>query len=115
MFDGSTNDPVVFPSGTSIKDLENQVLMGVTSTILTNTSTNGGTNFTAQLTGSGGQPPYTWTLAPGSAPLPAGLSLSPSGLISGTPTDTGDFEIIVRMTDLGMRSVDVPVTISIGP
>ena len=41
-----------------------------------------------QLLASGGVPPYTWSLAPGLAPgdsLPAGLSLSPSGVISGTP------------------------------
>ena len=50
-----------------------------------------------QLTASGGQPPYKWSLAAGSNPLPAGLGLDPatcasssgSCLITGTPTNNG--------------------------
>src|SRR5229473_76619 len=38
-----------------------------------------------QLQASGGVPPYTWSLATGSGPLPPGMSLSSSGAISGTP------------------------------
>ena len=39
--------------------------------------------FGAQLGATGGTGPYTWSLAPGST-LPSWLSLSPSGLLSGT-------------------------------
>jgi hypothetical protein len=46
--------------------------------------------------------PYSWALAPGSA-LPPGLSLSPAGVVSGTPTETGEFTFTVRasVTTLG--------------
>ena len=40
--------------------------------------------YFAQYSAEGGQPPYTWTLVSGS--LPAGLSLSPNGQVSGVPT-----------------------------
>jgi hypothetical protein len=51
-----------------------------------------GTSYSASLqtvTGlSGGVPPYTWSLLAGSS-LPPGLSLSSSGIISGSPTSSG--------------------------
>lgn len=49
---------------------------------------------------SGGVPPYTWswTAAAGSA-LPPGLSLASSGLISGTPTSAGHFNVQVIAKD----------------
>ncbi|HWR49523.1 MAG TPA: FG-GAP-like repeat-containing protein, partial [Bryobacteraceae bacterium] len=43
-----------------------------------------GTTYSQQLTATGGTGSYTWTVLSGS--LPAGLSLSSAGLISGTPT-----------------------------
>lgn len=50
-----------------------------------------GAPYSATLTASGGQAPYTWTLASGS--LPAGLTItsdsSGNGIISGTPTMPG--------------------------
>ena len=44
-----------------------------------------GSAYSTTLVASGGTNPYTWRLANGSA-LPAGLTLSTSGVISGTPT-----------------------------
>ena len=58
------------------------------------------TPYSAQLTASGGGT-QTWSIVEGA--LPAGLQLSSSGLISGTPTATGDFTFKVRVTD-GTRS-----------
>lgn len=46
-----------------------------------------GSAYSTTLASSGGTGPYTWTLANGSS-LPQGLSLSSSGVISGTPTAT---------------------------
>ena len=46
-----------------------------------------GTSYSASLTATGGTPPYAWSISSGS--LPAGLSLSSAGVISGTPTTVG--------------------------
>jgi hypothetical protein len=61
--------------------------------------------YSAQLGAIGGQPSYSWSLALGSANLPPGLSLDPSGLISGTPTTNGLFNFIVKVTDASFASV----------
>jgi hypothetical protein len=45
----------------------------------------------------GGVPPYTWS-NPG-RPLPAGLTLSNSGVISGTPTGLGTFTFTIAVRD----------------
>lgn len=50
------------------------------------------------LSASGGAPPYTFSLAAGSS-LPAGLSLSPDGAISGAPTQFGFQTTQVTVTD----------------
>jgi hypothetical protein len=112
-FDGTTNEPIVFPQGRSIVDLENQVLMQITTSTVTNAAV--GVLFSAQLQGIGGQPPYTWALAPGSPGLPPGLDLSSDGVLSGTPQSPGVFDVVVRMTDAGARFVDRPVVITISP
>jgi hypothetical protein len=113
-FDGTTNAPVIYPSGTSIMDYENQVLMAVTTISLPNGKV-GSIYSGAQLQGSGGQPPYTWSLASGSHGLPPGLGLSASGAISGTPTTAGTFGFAVQMTDAGNRSVTRDLSIAISP
>lgn len=62
--------------------------------------TNGvvGTAYSLQFAATGGTAPYTWSLASGSA-LPAGLTLSSSGLLSGTPTAAGTSTFSVTVTD----------------
>jgi len=56
------------------------------------------TGFYDQTVGAaGGQQPYAWTVVSGS--LPAGLTLSPSGLLSGTITASGSFNFTVQVTD----------------
>ena len=49
------------------------------------------------ITASGGNSPYTFTLENGS--LPPGLTLSPGGLLSGTPTAVGNFTFTILATD----------------
>ena len=56
------------------------------------------TNYSEQFAATGGLAPYTWTLASGSA-LPAGLTLDPTGLLSGAPTVQGTFTFGVTVTD----------------
>jgi hypothetical protein len=58
-----------------------------------------GTAYNAQLGATGGQSPYYWQLAAGSANPPAGLTLYSSGLISGTPTTNKVSTFKVQVTD----------------
>ncbi len=71
-----------------------------------------GTAYSEPLTASGGTTPYTWTL--GSGALPAGLSLSPAGLISGTPTTPATATFTVRVSD-GSASAQRQLSIVVSP
>jgi len=53
-------------------------------------------SYSASFTGMGGSGSYTWGT---SSTLPAGLTLSNTGLLSGTPTSAGNYSIDVVMTD----------------
>lgn len=70
-------------------------VLGITTASLPNFTQ--GQPYSQQLTAAGGTPPYTFTLEAGS--LPAGLTLSGSGLISGTPTDTTSVSFDVGVLD----------------
>ncbi|MGC9452693.1 MAG: SUMF1/EgtB/PvdO family nonheme iron enzyme [Oceanipulchritudo sp.] len=67
--------------------------------ILTTSLPDGEANsaYAQQLIAEGGNPALVWSLASGA--LPDGLSLGPSGLISGTPTSEGTFGFVVRVDD----------------
>jgi hypothetical protein len=56
-----------------------------------------GTPYNTSLMATGGTPPYTWSTVTGA--LPPGLSLSSTGIISGTPTTVGTFSFVVQVTD----------------
>jgi hypothetical protein len=56
-----------------------------------------GTPFSQSLTSSGGLAPYTYALQAGT--LPAGITLSAAGVLSGTPTQRGAYSFSVRSTD----------------
>ena len=112
-YDESTNAPVVYPDGSSLQALENMLLMQVTSASLPTGAV--GVAYSAALTGSGGQPPYTWALAPLSGGLPTGLALLPNGTLTGTPTGADVYDITVRMTDAGGRHVDRDLVLTIRP
>lgn len=60
-----------------------------------------GMAYSQQLSASGGQSPYLWSLDPVSLLLPAGVLLSSNGVISGMPTsaDLGTNYFIVDVTD----------------
>ena len=61
-----------------------------------------GVAVNSQLTASGGTPAYNWTLASGT--LPNGISLTPSGVLSGTPTKSGSFAATITVTDAQPQS-----------
>ncbi len=76
------------------------VVVSPAPTITTTTLANGavGTAYNASLQVTGGAGTLTWSLASGSS-LPAGLSLSSLGTISGTPTTAGKTTFTVKVTD----------------
>jgi Putative Ig domain len=59
-----------------------------------------GNPYDVFLTATGGVPPYMWTITAGA--LPTGLTLSPEGEISGTPTTAGVFDFIIQVQDSSM-------------
>ncbi len=59
-----------------------------------------GQHYKAQLTASGGNAPYTWSVEKGFGALPSGLSLKGStGVISGKPTAVGTSTFVIEVTD----------------
>ena len=71
-----------------------------------------GLTYTKQLVASGGFPPLSWDVATNSA-VPAGLKLSKNGVLTGQPTEAGDFTIAVEVSDTAnttaSRELDLPV------
>ncbi|MFV0679047.1 MAG: Ig domain-containing protein [Ottowia sp.] len=78
-----------------------------TSTVSANT----GVPFSYALTASGGVAPYTWAAL---GTMPAGLTLSPTGVISGTPTLAGTYRVAVQVTDRTGATATTNVTITVG-
>ncbi|GAB3694769.1 hypothetical protein GCM10027592_16090 [Spirosoma flavus] len=109
---GSTNTLVVNSPGTYSVIVANANGCGVSTTstaVSSNTATilvanpattaaTLSTPFSQTFTAVGGASPLTFTLATGY--LPDGLSLDPAtGVVSGTPTQSGTFPVTVRATD----------------
>ena len=120
-YDGSTNVPTLYPNDVSIFALENQMLIQVSPPYLPDGTV--GQPYDSQLQTAASTPnwqaPYTWSLAPGSPGLPPGLSLdtagSNTGRVSGTPTQDGFFDFIIRVTDSQGRTVDRSYSIRVVP
>lgn len=67
-------------------------------------------SYSAPIQAAGGVPPLSWTLLSGG---PSGLSLSPTGILSGTPTQAGTYNLQVRVTDSQAHTAirTIPLTI----
>lgn len=61
-----------------------------------------------QLKARGGLLPLTWAILSGQ--LPTGLTMSPAGLVTGTPTANGSFAVTVKVTDRSGASDNAPIT-----
>jgi hypothetical protein len=116
-FTGSTTSGAVYnaPATVSAKTTVTVIATSVADTTKSSSSTvvvtpapsisttslaNGavGTAYSATLAATGGAGTLSWSLATGSS-LPAGLSLSSAGAISGTPTSAGKTSFTVKVTD----------------
>lgn len=70
-----------------------------------------GIAYTFSYTTSGGEPPYRVSLRSGT--LPAGVTLSQAGTISGTPTSSGNYSFVVRVTDSNGLFADLTDSVSV--
>jgi len=70
-----------------------------------------GQAYSAQLNATGGAMPYSWSVASGA--LPAGLTLSSSGAISGTPTTAGTTTFTAKVTDVNLLTAQQSLTVTI--
>ncbi|MFH1421511.1 MAG: Ig domain-containing protein, partial [Planctomycetota bacterium] len=70
-----------------------------------------GLSYLANLTATGGTTPYSWSIQEGS--LPAGLSLSDNGTISGTPSSQTTITVTFLLTDSSSPQQTDTVTINL--
>jgi autotransporter-associated beta strand protein len=77
-----------------------------------------GNLYQQQFLGTGGVSPHLWTVFAGE--LPPGLTLSSSGLLSGTPSLPGDYSVEIQLADAAginvrrifLISIDAPLAIT---
>jgi hypothetical protein len=102
-------------SGSPTQDSTRNFQIVVSSTVtLTTTTLPPATRFvpySTTLIASGGVTPYTWSVISGS--LPAGLSLSTAGVISGTPSTLGTSNFTVGVADSGGGSASRAFSLSV--
>lgn len=70
-----------------------------------------GTPYTATLTATGGDSPYTFAVQG----LPAGVTASAAGALSGTPTASGNFSVTVTVTDSKKATATKPYNLTVTP
>lgn len=85
----------------------------LTITTIASHGGNVGVAYNQTLTAAGGVPNYVWSLDPESNSLPAGLTLTESGIISGTPTAPGTTMIIAKVTDAAGATATTEFTLTI--
>lgn len=71
-----------------------------------------GQAYNAQLTATDGTSPYTWSVLSSNS-LPAGLSLSSSGLVSGTPTTPAAWSFTLQVTDSASQTAQKIFSITV--
>ena len=94
------------------------LVKGATPVTIATAALPGGTvgiAYNQTLAANGGTPSYVWSLNPGSSPLPVGLSLNPSGVISGVATTAGTTVITVKVTDSASGTATKQLSLTISP
>jgi hypothetical protein len=76
------------------------IALRVTTSALSNATVN--TAYKTALAASGGTAPYTWSLYSGT--LPAGITLTSAGVLSGTPTSASSYSFAVQVRDASFAS-----------
>jgi Zn-dependent metalloprotease len=94
-----TGDPTCTPSGGTVTVTNPGSKTGTVGTAIS--------SFT--LTASGGTAPYTWS----ATGLPAGLSISSGGTVSGTPTTAGTYSVTATATDSASQTGSTTFTFTI--
>jgi hypothetical protein len=89
-----------------IADMYHKSLV-ITSNALTPAALN--SSYSENLNVAGGVPPYTWSVASGS--LPQGMTLSPTGTLSGTPQASGTFNFTARVDDTAAGTTTQALTL----
>ncbi len=112
---GTSTFTVQVASGgsTATKELSITVYAGLS--ITTSSVSDGvvGTAYSETLAATGGDGTYTWSMSVGS--LPAGLTLSAGGVISGSPTTAGTSTFTVQVTSGGQTATkELSIEVSAG-
>jgi Peptidase A4 family/Putative Ig domain len=99
-----------------IPGAESPAQLSVTTTTLANAAV--GVPYGASLAASGGTGPYSWTSTAGV--LPPGLTLAPSGTISGVPSSPGQSTFTIQVADrttpvARTASVTLSITVAVAP
>lgn len=84
----------VFEDGQAVQTLNSLTALAITTEAID--GGNDATPYTFTFEATGGNAPYVWSTE---STLPAGLTLSSAGVLSGTPTETGTFPLTIVVTD----------------
>ncbi len=82
--------------------------LAITSTTLAPATQ--GTSYQVALGATGGRAPYTWVAK---SSLPAGLTMSSSGTIGGTPTSSGNYSVSITVNDSSSPAKSVSATLAL--
>lgn len=111
-YDATNHELVVFGGAINSRFLADTWLYGPLEippqTLATGTA---GARYTATLEALAGTDPDTWSVTSGA--LPSGLSLSPAGVISGTPASAGKATFTVTAMDSGSPVAQASRTVSL--
>ena len=93
---GPTDSITYSTASATVSLVVNPAPLSITTPVLASGTV--GTPYSQTVAASGGISPYVWSVSAGT--LPDGLTLSASGIITGTPTSAGIFNFTARVTDI---------------